>query len=76
MGLVLRGGEGRGGEGREGEGKRGERRGSLCWPDHFSKADYGCAFDRYTPAYSTPAGWCHVCHYRVFSAPILPFTRT
>jgi len=28
-------------EGREGEGKRGERRGSLCWPDHFSKADYG-----------------------------------
>jgi len=33
--------KGRGRRGVEGERKRGERMGNLCWPDHFSKADYG-----------------------------------
>jgi len=37
--MPLRGptSKGRGRVGRGGE----EGRGSLCWPDHFSKADYG-----------------------------------
>jgi len=41
-GLLLKGGEGRGGKrGRGRKGRGDEAEAFICWPDHFSKADYG-----------------------------------